>query len=52
MEIAQSTSGENASIESARSLRARFESLGSQSTELPRTQKCKVNRFVVSNKIN
>ncbi|KAK0087537.1 hypothetical protein PV325_000787 [Microctonus aethiopoides] len=46
MEIAQSTSGENASIESARSLRARFESLGSQSTELPRTQKCKVNRFV------
>ncbi|KAK0182403.1 hypothetical protein PV327_000546 [Microctonus hyperodae] len=46
MEIAQSTSGENASIESARSLRARFESLGSQSAELPRTQKCKVNRFV------
>ncbi|XP_076759520.1 uncharacterized protein LOC143428486 isoform X14 [Xylocopa sonorina] len=45
MEIAQST-GEQASIESASSLRARFESLGSQTSESPRTPKVKVNRFV------
>ncbi|XP_076678328.1 uncharacterized protein LOC143374242 isoform X4 [Andrena cerasifolii] len=45
MEIAQST-GEQPSIESASSLRARFESLGSQQTESPRTAKVKVNRFV------
>lgn len=40
--------GEQASIESARSLRARFESLGSTPAETPRTPKNKVNRFVVS----
>ncbi|XP_051158110.1 uncharacterized protein LOC127279649 isoform X16 [Leptopilina boulardi] len=45
MEIAQGTGDQN-SIESASSLRARFESLGSQTTESPRTQKVKVNRFV------
>ncbi|KZC11107.1 LIM domain and actin-binding protein 1 [Dufourea novaeangliae] len=45
MEMAQGT-GEQSSIESASSLRARFESLGSQQTESPRTQKVKVNRFV------
>lgn len=47
MEIAQST-GDQSSIESASSLRARFESLGSQTNESPRTPKIKVNRFVVS----
>lgn len=47
MEIAQGAGDQN-SIESASSLRARFESLGSQTTESPRTQKVKVNRFVVS----
>ncbi|KAF3424072.1 hypothetical protein E2986_12052 [Frieseomelitta varia] len=46
MEIAQSTAGEQLSIESASSLRARFESLGSQTSESPRTPKVKVNRFV------
>nr|XP_031843021.1 uncharacterized protein LOC116431550 isoform X9 [Nomia melanderi] len=46
MEIAQSTGGDQASIESASSLRARFESLGSQQTEPSRTTKVKVNRFV------
>ncbi|KAK2586140.1 hypothetical protein KPH14_001411 [Odynerus spinipes] len=46
MEIAQST-GDQSSIESASSLRARFESLGSQTTtESPRAPKIKVNRFV------
>ncbi|XP_076382557.1 uncharacterized protein LOC117229286 isoform X11 [Megalopta genalis] len=45
MEIAQNI-GEQSSIESASSLRARFESLGSQQTESPRTTKVKVNRFV------
>ncbi|XP_076295313.1 uncharacterized protein LOC143216287 isoform X9 [Lasioglossum baleicum] len=45
MEIAQNI-GEQSSIESASSLRARFESLGSQQTESPRTNKVKVNRFV------
>jgi len=40
--------GEQPSIESASSLRARFESLGSQTNELPRIPKVKVNRFVVS----
>ncbi|XP_043467370.1 uncharacterized protein LOC122501725 isoform X3 [Leptopilina heterotoma] len=45
MEIAQGTGDQN-SIESASSLRARFESLGSQTTDSPRTQKVKVNRFV------
>ncbi|XP_026674022.1 xin actin-binding repeat-containing protein 2 isoform X12 [Ceratina calcarata] len=45
MEIAQS-GGDQLSIESASSLRARFESLGSQTTESPRTPKVKVNRFV------
>ncbi|XP_076166141.1 uncharacterized protein LOC143146044 isoform X10 [Ptiloglossa arizonensis] len=45
MEIAQNT-GDQLSIESASSLRARFESLGSQPTESPRTPKVKVNRFV------
>lgn len=48
MEIAQNSSGEQLSIESASSLRARFESLGSQTNESPRTPKVKVNRFVVS----
>ncbi|KAH0945617.1 hypothetical protein HN011_002184, partial [Eciton burchellii] len=38
--------GEQPSIESASSLRARFESLGSQTNELPRVPKVKVNRFV------
>nr|XP_033203505.1 uncharacterized protein LOC117164501 isoform X18 [Bombus vancouverensis nearcticus] len=46
MEIAQNTTGEQQSIESASSLRARFESLGSQTNESPRTPKVKVNRFV------
>ncbi|XP_061941776.1 xin actin-binding repeat-containing protein 2 isoform X20 [Apis cerana] len=46
MEIAQNSSGEQLSIESASSLRARFESLGSQTNESPRTPKVKVNRFV------
>ncbi|XP_024881519.1 uncharacterized protein LOC112460852 isoform X2 [Temnothorax curvispinosus] len=45
MEIAQGT-GEQSSIESASSLRARFESLGSQANESPRAPKVKVNRFV------
>ncbi|XP_035729907.1 uncharacterized protein LOC118445071 isoform X19 [Vespa mandarinia] len=45
MEIAQST-GDQSSIESASSLRARFESLGSQTNESPRAPKIKVNRFV------
>ncbi|XP_028047807.2 xin actin-binding repeat-containing protein 2 isoform X9 [Monomorium pharaonis] len=45
MEMAQGT-GDQASIESASSLRARFESLGSQANESPRTSKVKVNRFV------
>ncbi|KAG7190558.1 hypothetical protein KM043_006655 [Ampulex compressa] len=45
MEIAQGT-GDQSSIESASSLRARFESLGSQTAESPRTPKVKVNRFV------
>ncbi|XP_012136237.2 uncharacterized protein LOC100877689 isoform X11 [Megachile rotundata] len=45
MEIAQNT-GDQSSIESASSLRARFESLGSQTSESPRTPKVKVNRFV------
>ncbi|XP_014469599.1 PREDICTED: uncharacterized protein LOC106741794 isoform X2 [Dinoponera quadriceps] len=45
MEMAQGT-GEQSSIESASSLRARFESLGSQTNESPRTPKVKVNRFV------
>ncbi|XP_018053072.1 PREDICTED: uncharacterized protein LOC108690342 isoform X2 [Atta colombica] len=45
MEMAQGT-GEQSSIESASSLRARFESLGSQANESPRTPKVKVNRFV------
>ncbi|XP_033208661.1 uncharacterized protein LOC117167665 isoform X13 [Belonocnema kinseyi] len=45
MEMAQGT-GDQSSIESASSLRARFESLGSQSSENPRTPKVKVNRFV------
>ncbi|XP_058802541.1 uncharacterized protein LOC131670720 isoform X3 [Phymastichus coffea] len=45
MDIAQ-TDGTQPSIESASSLRARFESLGSQPTETPRTTKVKVNRFV------
>ncbi|KAL0114304.1 hypothetical protein PUN28_011518 [Cardiocondyla obscurior] len=43
MEMAQ---GEQSSIESASSLRARFESLGSQANESPRAAKVKVNRFV------
>lgn len=46
IEMAQGT-GDQSSIESASSLRARFESLGSQANE-PRTPKVKVNRFVVS----
>ncbi|CAK9824890.1 LIM domain and actin-binding protein 1 [Anthophora retusa] len=47
MEIAaQSTGDQQLSIESASSLRARFESLGSQTNESPRTPKVKVNRFV------
>lgn len=50
MDIAQ-TDGSQPSIESASSLRARFESLGSQPSETPRTPKVKVNRFVVSFKI-
>ncbi|XP_032675395.1 uncharacterized protein LOC116846087 isoform X11 [Odontomachus brunneus] len=45
IEMAQGT-GEQSSIESASSLRARFESLGSQTNESPRTPKVKVNRFV------
>ncbi|XP_024940314.1 probable GPI-anchored adhesin-like protein PGA55 isoform X21 [Cephus cinctus] len=45
MEIAQGA-GEQSSIESASSLRARFESLGSQTSESQRTPKVKVNRFV------
>ncbi|XP_029168345.1 LOW QUALITY PROTEIN: microtubule-associated protein futsch [Nylanderia fulva] len=45
MEMAQGT-GEQSSIESASSLRARFESLGSQSNDSPRAPKVKVNRFV------
>ncbi|XP_026831311.1 interaptin isoform X4 [Ooceraea biroi] len=45
IEMAQSI-GEQSSIESTSSLRARFESLGSQTNELPRTPKVKVNRFV------
>ncbi|XP_046605311.1 probable GPI-anchored adhesin-like protein PGA55 isoform X19 [Neodiprion virginianus] len=45
MEIAQGA-GDQSSIESASSLRARFESLGSQTPEVPRTAKVKVNRFV------
>lgn len=40
--------GEQSSIESASSLRARFESLGSQTNDSPRAPKVKVNRFVVS----
>lgn len=47
IEMAQGT-GEQSSIESASSLRARFESLGSQNNESPRAPKVKVNRFVVS----
>ena len=49
MEIAQ-TDGNQPSIESASSLRARFESLGSQPVDTPSTPKVKVNRFVVSEK--
>ncbi|XP_025268337.1 uncharacterized protein LOC105259477 isoform X9 [Camponotus floridanus] len=45
IEMAQGT-GEQSSIESASSLRARFESLGSQNNESPRAPKVKVNRFV------
>lgn len=46
MEMGQ---GEQSSIESASSLRARFESLGTvQNNESPRTPKVKVSRFVVS----
>ncbi|XP_043272863.1 xin actin-binding repeat-containing protein 2 isoform X12 [Venturia canescens] len=45
MDMAQGN-GDQASIESASSLRARFESLGSQPAEAPRAQKVKVNRFV------
>ncbi|XP_011704753.1 PREDICTED: protein-methionine sulfoxide oxidase MICAL3 isoform X6 [Wasmannia auropunctata] len=45
MEMAQGT-GDQSSIESASSLRARFESLGSQANESPRAPKVKVNRFV------
>ncbi|XP_008214673.1 uncharacterized protein LOC100120469 isoform X15 [Nasonia vitripennis] len=45
MDIAQ-TDGNQPSIESASSLRARFESLGSQPVEAPRAAKVKVNRFV------
>lgn len=48
MDLAQVADGEQQSIESARSLRARFESLGSQPAEAPRAAKVKVNRFVVS----
>ncbi|XP_011505053.1 PREDICTED: protein-methionine sulfoxide oxidase MICAL3 isoform X3 [Ceratosolen solmsi marchali] len=40
------TDGSQPSIESASSLRARFESLGSQPVESPRAAKVKVNRFV------
>lgn len=47
IEMAQGT-GDQSSIESASSLRARFESLGSQTNESPRASKVKVNRFVVS----
>jgi hypothetical protein len=47
MDIAP-TDGSQPSIESASSLRARFESLGSQPVESPRAAKVKVNRFVVS----
>ena len=50
MDMAQ-TDGNQPSIESARSLTARFESLGSQPQETPRTPKVKVNRFVVINKL-
>ncbi|XP_066598481.1 uncharacterized protein [Prorops nasuta] len=46
MEIAQGSTGDQSSIESASSLRKRFESLGSQNSESPRTPKVKVNRFV------
>ncbi|XP_063977898.1 xin actin-binding repeat-containing protein 2-like isoform X13 [Diachasmimorpha longicaudata] len=46
MDLAQTADGEQQSIESARSLRARFESLGSQPAEAPRAAKVKVNRFV------
>ncbi|XP_023244940.1 uncharacterized protein LOC106644885 [Copidosoma floridanum] len=45
MDYAQ-TDGNQPSIESASSLRARFESLGSQPAETPRAPKVKVNRFV------
>ncbi|XP_014225429.1 uncharacterized protein LOC106651448 isoform X1 [Trichogramma pretiosum] len=45
MDMAQ-TDGSQPSIESASSLRARFESLGSTPQEAPRTPKVKVNRFV------
>ncbi|XP_050449522.1 microtubule-associated protein futsch isoform X10 [Cataglyphis hispanica] len=45
IEMAQGT-GDQSSIESASSLRARFESLGSQNNESPRASKVKVNRFV------
>ncbi|XP_067210509.1 uro-adherence factor A isoform X13 [Linepithema humile] len=45
IEMAQGT-GDQSSIESASSLRARFESLGSQTNESPRAPKVKVNRFV------
>ena len=48
MEIGQ---GEQPSIESASSLRARFESLGTAQSESPRTPKVKVSRFVVSSTI-
>lgn len=47
MEMSQ-TDGNQPSIESASSLRARFESLGSQTNEAPKAPKVKVNRFVVS----
>ncbi|XP_074103874.1 uncharacterized protein LOC141530585 isoform X1 [Cotesia typhae] len=49
MELIKATNGdgEQTSIESTRSLKARFESLGTQQvTESPRTPKVKVNRFV------
>ncbi|XP_057338557.1 uncharacterized protein LOC130676403 isoform X13 [Microplitis mediator] len=49
MELIKATNGdgEQASIESTRSLKARFESLGTpQVTESPRAPKVKVNRFV------
>ncbi|CAD6228633.1 GSCOCG00006471001-RA-CDS, partial [Cotesia congregata] len=49
MELIKATNGdgEQTSIESTRSLKARFESLGTQQvTESPRAPKVKVNRFV------